>query len=102
MTGNHEKVSVETTINKLWESPALIPVLLMLVKEHLARIESQELSSKKDPLQGFGCQKSTQQIQRYQALCQHWKQIALNHRQQQWLQEIEGCLQVSTNFGSRC
>jgi hypothetical protein len=68
----------------LWESPALIPVLLMVVKEHLAQWEHMQ-SLVHD-----------EEVNRYLAICQHWKQTALNERQRQWLQEIEFYLQESS------
>lgn len=76
-----------------WESPSLIPVLLMLVKEHLHQWEKQPYSLVEKSSPPALSSHSQQMISQYLALCQHWKQTPLNDRQRQWLQEIECCLQ---------
>lgn len=83
-----------STAAELWQSPALIPVLLMVVKERLSQWEKQCYSRPEKMITSAPLTPAPdQEISCYRALCQRWKQTQLNKRQRQWVQEIETCLQ---------
>jgi hypothetical protein len=76
----------------LWESPTLIPVLRMIVKERITQWERQCNSQLEKIFSPHPPLFPHQQVRHYLALCQHWKRTSLNERQLQWLDEIETCL----------